>query len=45
MESNILIIVEGLKTEPNFFNRLSDVFGLNLISIALKRIFIRFIKR
>lgn len=28
MESNILIIVEGLKTEPNFFNRLSDVFGL-----------------
>ena len=28
MESNILIIVEGSKTEPNFFNRLSDVFGL-----------------
>lgn len=28
MESNILIIVEGLKTEPNFFKRLSDVFGL-----------------
>lgn len=28
MEVNILIIVEGSKTEPNFFNRLSDVFGL-----------------
>lgn len=28
MESNILIIVEGSKTEPNFFNRLSNVFGL-----------------
>ena len=28
MESNILIIVEGSKTEPNLFNRLSDVFGL-----------------
>ena len=28
MESNILIIVEGLKTEPNFFKRLSDVFAL-----------------
>lgn len=29
MESNILIIVEGLKTEPAFFNRLAEVFGLN----------------
>lgn len=28
MDVNILIIVEGSKTEPNFFNRLSDVFGL-----------------
>lgn len=29
MESNVLIIVEGLKTEPNFFNSLAKVFGLN----------------
>lgn len=29
MESNVLIIVEGLKTEPNFFKSLAKVFGLN----------------
>lgn len=27
MESNILIIVEGAKTEPQFFNQLSKVFN------------------
>ena len=29
MESNILIVVEGAKTEPAFFKRLLHIFGLN----------------
>ena len=29
MESNILIIVEGARTEPAFFNRLLGVFDQN----------------
>lgn len=36
MSANILIVVEGQKTEPLFFKRIADVFHLDFDIYCLK---------